>query len=110
MAQAKVFQRSELAVDVLPYPALVAGAIVDVVAKMAHQIELFFRHVLVRCVQAAFKVLTRGEREFQFGWLGIVRWHRPQPADRTLRIARAEAVPIPTTGLEVVGLNVYRMT
>ena len=95
VAVAVVVERQQLAADVLPHEVVAAGVLVDVVAEVQHEVEIFLGHVLVRREQADLEVLARrdGEPKPIDGRLRARK--RARAADGTQLAAGAELIPVP---------------
>ncbi len=76
---------------------------------MHNQIQVIAEHVLVRGVKPAFKMLARGEREFELLGCALPERHGARPADGTHVAADAELVEVPTIGFEARDFDVDRV-
>jgi hypothetical protein len=109
VAVAVIVEGQQLAADVLPHELVSAGVLVDVVAEVHHQIEIFLGHVLVRREQADLEMLARRDGEPEPIDVRLRARKRARPADGTHLAAGAELVPVPAVGLEPCDFDVNRV-
>ena len=85
------------------------GGFVDVVADVDDQVEVVLDHVAIRDEVALLELLAGGEGEAEAVAVGARGRRGPRAADPAHLAARAEAVPVPACGLEMLDLDVHRV-
>ena len=93
----------------LAHEVVPARVLVDVIAEVHHQVEVFLGHVLIRGVQAGLEVLARRDGEAKPIDGGLRARKRARAADRAQLVARAELIPVPRVRLEAGDFDVNRM-
>ena len=102
-------QRRRLAYVVLPRQRRRPAILVDVVAEVEHEIEIFGGHVLIRREEAHLVVLARRDAELQPAHRRLPRHAGARAADRAEFTAGLELIPVPLRGLQAVDVDVDRM-
>src|SRR5262245_41201574 len=89
----------------------ISGTLVDVIAEMYDEVQVFFSHVLIRGVVSVFVVLTRSERESELIDTGAGGGSRTSSADATghpiLSLTDKELIPIPGARPKLADFGVY---